>query len=71
MRGLRTPCIQAFLHMLPALGLLWALVDVAPLTASLAKGMAPSAAVSAVQVCLEAVLMICLCAPKGMRGFLE
>lgn len=53
MRGLRTPCIQAFLHMLPTLGLLWALVDVAPLTASLAKGMLPSAAVSALQVRLQ------------------
>ena len=49
-RGLRTPCIQAFLHMLPALGLLWALVEVAPLTAGLARGAAPSAAVSALQV---------------------
>ncbi len=66
MRGLRTPCIQAFLHMLPALGLLWALVDVAPLTASLVKGMAPSAAVSAIQVCLTTFLIIQLCAPNGM-----
>ena len=52
MMGLRTPCIQAFLHMLPTLGLLWALVDVAPLTAGLAQGVLPSAAVSAVQVSL-------------------
>ena len=53
LRGLRTPCIQAFLHMLPALGLLWFLVDVAPLTLGLAKGVAPSAAVSALQVSLR------------------
>lgn len=46
---MKTPCIQAFLHALPAIGLLWALVEVAPLTVGLAKGVALSAAVTALQ----------------------
>lgn len=50
MRALRTPCIQAFLHLLPAVGMLWVFVDVAPLTAGLARGVAPTAAISALQV---------------------
>lgn len=49
MQALRTPCIQAFLHLLPAGGLLWAFTDVAPLTVGLAKGIAPTAACSALQ----------------------
>ena len=49
MQALRTPCIQAFLHLLPAGGLLWAFLDVAPLTVGLAKGIAPTAASSALQ----------------------
>lgn len=46
---MKTPCIQAFLHVLPAIGLLWGLVEVAPLTVGLAKGVALSAAVTALQ----------------------
>lgn len=49
MQALRTPCIQAFLHLLPAGGLLWAFMDVVPLTVGLAKGIAPTAVSNALQ----------------------
>ena len=50
MRPLRTPGIQAFLHMLPVMCILWFLVDVQPLTGAALKGLAPTAALAGLQV---------------------
>ena len=74
MQALGTPCIQAFLHLLPAGGLLWAFTDVAPLTVGLAKGVAPTAASSALQArCIHArdMCQLLLAACSDCLGLLQ
>ncbi len=50
LQSLRTPGIQAFLHTLPVVPVLWCLVDVTPLTVPVLRGVAPTAVLSAAQV---------------------
>ena len=73
LQPLRTPAIQSFLHLLPTMIALWALLDLRGMSLSSLKASIVSIAVAGIQVkqvqselCLQRLLFACISSP--LRG---